>query len=408
MTKNIVFCADGTWNGTGGADEIAGTNPTNVLKLFWRLAGDVAPDGEPHVENEITAEATGTSPEQRAKYLHGVGDTSNPLAKLAEGSLGLGLIARVLRGYTFISRNYAPGDAIYITGFSRGAYTARALGGLISSMGLLDWQGLGLNPKGADDDGYKFAASAWSSYQHANSNNSEQSSLLGRIESVVADNSQFLSWLTYRPRYIPGVRIEAIGVFDTVGALGIPETGQADTVRLDLLRFADTKLSDKVAHGFHAIAADEQRVDFTPTLWDDRTGVIQQLFPGAHSDVGGGYPIDEQESYLSDIAGAWMQEKFASVGVLFKKNAVIETGSELGPMHAPWLASNFFKRPTAARIFPARSRSELTCHPTIQLRLGHKLKTMNPDSAAFDVTTPYVPLALINADYVSVEGISLG
>jgi glutathione S-transferase len=407
MTKNIVFCADGTWNGTGGPDEIAGTNPTNVLKLFWMLAGDVTPEGQPHVENEITTSATGTSPEQRAKYLHGVGDTSNPLAKLAEGSLGLGLIARVLRGYTFISRNYAPGDAIYITGFSRGAYTARALGGLISSMGLLDWQGLGLNPNGADDNGYKYAASAWSSYQYANSHNSEKSSLLGRIELAVADNPQFLSWLAYRPLYIEGVEIVAIGVFDTVGALGIPETGQADTVRLDLLRFADTKLSDKVAHGFHAIAADEQRVDFTPTLWDDRKGVIQQLFPGVHSDVGGGYPMDVDESYLSDIAGAWMQERLASVGVLFSKNAIIQAQSTLGPMHAPWLASDFFKRPTATRIFPVKSQSELTCHPTFQQRLGHKVRTMNPDSATFDVTAPYVPLALINAGYVSVEGISL-
>jgi glutathione S-transferase len=407
MTKNIVFCADGTWNGTGGPDEIAGTCPTNVLKLFRRLAGGSTLDNEQGAEIEITAAATNTDPDQCAKYLHGIGDTSNMLAKAAEGSLGLGLIARVLRGYTFISRNYETGDAIYITGFSRGAYTARALGGLIAGMGLLDWRALGLNPGGADDEGYKYAASAWCSYQHARTHSSELSSLFGRLESAFADAPDFLSWLAYRPSYIEDVKIAAIGVFDTVGALGIPVIDPSDMARLDLLKFADTALSDKVLQGFQAIAADEQRVDFTPTLWDDRQGVTQQLFPGAHSDVGGGYPTDGGESGLSDIAGAWMQQKLAGAGVRFGEDATVPDGSALGPMHAPWLTSDFFQRPTAPRVFPAKSQCALTCHPTLQQRLGQQVKTINPGNAAGDITAAYVPVALIHAGYVSVAGMAV-
>ena len=299
MAKNIVFCADGTWNGTGGPDEIADTSPSNVLKLFWLLTGSVQPGAVQNSEIEITSPATAKQPEQRAKYLHGVGDSSNALAKIAQGSLGLGLISRVLRGYTYLSRNYVAGDAVYITGFSRGAYTARALGGLITGMGLLDWNGLGLDPNTSDEEGYKYAASAWTAYQHSIASDSQRTSLLGRIETCFADAPDFLSWLAYRPKYVADRSIKAIGVWDTVGALGIPEIDQSDTVRLDLLRFADTSLSPKVEFGFHAISADEQRVDFSPTLWDSRDGVTQHFFSGAHSDVGGSYPIDGNESNLS-------------------------------------------------------------------------------------------------------------
>ena len=64
-----------------------------------------------------------------AKYLHGVGDSNNFLAKVLGGGFGEGLITRIVRGYTFVSRNYEDGDKIYLVGFSRGAYTARALAG---------------------------------------------------------------------------------------------------------------------------------------------------------------------------------------------------------------------------------------------------------------------------------------
>ena len=399
MAKNVIFCADGTWNGTGGAYEIADANPTNVLKLFRNLAGysGQVPDA---AEMEITAPAERGAPEQRAKYLHGVGDTSNMLAQMAEGALGLGLICRVLRGYTYLSRNYAAGDAIFITGFSRGAYTARALGGLISAMGLLDWKGLGLNPGGSDDNGYKYAASAWVAYQVKMAGSSGQNSPLGRIEDAFADAPDFLSWLAYRPKYIADVGIKTIGVWETVGALGIPEVNQADTERLDLLRFCNITLSDKVANGFHAIAADEQRVDFSPTLWDSRAGVTQVFFAGAHSDVGGGYPLGD-ESLLSGIALGWMQRQLRGTGMRIAGMPNIGAGDALGPMHAPWLEAQFFKRPTSPRIFPAKSGSGITCDAALNARLGQVVVTVNPNSAAQNVAGPYVPVALIQAGYIN-------
>jgi len=128
MSKVIVFLADGTWNGIGvDSDRDGVPEATNVLKLYHNLAGDESIDSF-SLENESERVAMNADRNilQIAKYLHGVGDSDNPLRKMLTGAFGAGVISRIVRGYTFISRNYAPGDRIIIIGFSRGAYTARA------------------------------------------------------------------------------------------------------------------------------------------------------------------------------------------------------------------------------------------------------------------------------------------
>jgi len=75
---------------------------------------------------------------QIAKYMHGVADSTTFVMRLQGGTLGVGVVARIVRGYTFISRHYRSGDAIHIAGFSRGAYTARALAGMIAKVGLFN------------------------------------------------------------------------------------------------------------------------------------------------------------------------------------------------------------------------------------------------------------------------------
>jgi uncharacterized protein (DUF2235 family) len=149
MSKTIVFCADGTWNGPQEPDSDDKTaHPTNVFKLFLNLAGkDTAGTYLLENEQERLLSAADGSPQQVSKYLHGVGDSDNPLVQALGGSIGAGLVTRIVRGYTFISRNYAVNDRIYIIGFSRGAYTARALAGLIATKGLLDATKIDLTDK---------------------------------------------------------------------------------------------------------------------------------------------------------------------------------------------------------------------------------------------------------------------
>src|SRR5256885_2092969 len=123
MPKTIVFCADGTWNGPQDRTQVSALDDTdthgeldagaitNVVKLFANLAGAVTPETLPllNEQEKVFANSTG-QPVQVAKYIHGVGDSKNLLLKLLGGAFGVGVVNRIVRGYTFISRQYAEGD----------------------------------------------------------------------------------------------------------------------------------------------------------------------------------------------------------------------------------------------------------------------------------------------------------
>lgn len=182
MSKFIVFCADGTWSGPGEPDSDDKTAPpTNVFKLFFNLDGRDTPDTTmlEKEQERVLSVADGTT-RQHAKYLNGVGDSDNFLVKALGGAFGGGVIVRIVRGYTFISRNYSAGDKIFIVGFSRGAYTARALAGLIASKGLLDARKLELQDKvGA----YRLGAAVW--YAYLRSKVQANQDWLGQLEKLV-------------------------------------------------------------------------------------------------------------------------------------------------------------------------------------------------------------------------------
>ena len=348
MAKNLVFCADGTWNGPGEAEQGARSgSPTNVFKLFGNLDGTDSPDSLRFAdEQERQAVDAAGQTVQVAKYLHGVGDSENPLVKFLGGAFGAGLIARVVRGYTFLSRNYAPGDAIYLAGFSRGAYTARALAGLVAKQGLMDAAKLDLSDREA---AYRWGSAVW--YRHQRS---LRGGFLGRLESFVADLPGFFNQAPAADRMLD-VPIRAVAVWDTVGAMGIPAFA-ADHDRLDQFRFADTRLSPKVACGLHAVSVDEARQDFDPTFWDPDPRIVQALFPGAHADVGGGYPAGA-ESGLSDGALAWMQDQLAGQGLrLAAHPAWVPAPAAMGAAHRPWAHFPWVHLPMGPRAIPAGLR----------------------------------------------------
>ena len=348
MAKTIIFCADGTWNGPAEPDHDDPSAPaTNVFKLFANLAGkDEVGTLVLAKEQERTATDQNGDVLQVAKYLDGVGDSSNFLTKLLGGTTGAGLIVRIVRGYTFISRSYVPGDRIFIVGFSRGAYTARALAGLIASKGLLDASQIDLTDK---TNAYRLGSAVW--YERLREVRGGNANLLGRLQELALDLPNFVSRPPPASQRIEAP-IEAVAVWDTVGALGIPEF-TVQLTRVDAFQFADTKLSPKVKHGFHAVAVDEQRADFTPTLWDADSRIHQVLFPGAHADVGGGYATANGESGLSDCSLAWMTEKLESLGVQFASTPTFRpTPSPIGPAHQPWTSAPWTVLPRALRVIP--------------------------------------------------------
>ncbi len=253
MAKRIVVCLDGTWNRP--ADNIRSTNVVKIMRAVRHTAAD------------------GT--EQISFYDKGVG-TGGPLDRLNGGAFGRGLDDNVQDGYRFLANNYEPGDEIYIFGFSRGAFTARSLAGFIGATGLLDRKTMGSMDE------------AWEMY---------------RTPPALRDmaNLAGMRALARHP-----VAIRCIGVWDTVGALGVP-IEQLKWMSAKRYQFHDTTLGKDVACGLHALAIDEKRGPFAPTLWEAEEEVPGQVveqvwFPGVHSNVGGGYP----DRGLSDVALDWM------------------------------------------------------------------------------------------------------
>src|SRR5262249_54501001 len=156
-------------------------------------------------------------------------------------------------------------------------YTARALAGLIAARGLLD-------PKQSDlsdrEQAYRLGSAEWFTYRRGALKT--KPNLLNRLAEISVDLPRFLSAEATAPRSAD-VPMEAIVVWDTVGALGIPAYNLKTDTQLDAFQFADLILSQKVRHGLHAVSIDEQRANFTPTLWDADPRITQVLFPGAHA-----------------------------------------------------------------------------------------------------------------------------
>lgn len=273
MAKNIVICMDGTWNDP--------TERTNVYNLFRALDAGEPVDGNAASGPYLRREADG----MLAFYIEGVGAKGRSQGFLG-GTLGVGLHARVLHAFLLGSQAYAKGDKFWIFGFSRGAWSARSLAGLISNAGLLPPM------EATGQEGIEKAEAIW----------------LETKTKGTLDRAQAF-WNANDP-----VPIQLVGVWDTVGALGIPFFNGIkafDRAEKALFDFADLKLSPRVKHARHAISIDEQRKDFEPTLWEPRqdSSIRQVWFSGVHADVGGGYP----ETGLSDIALEWMVAEAAAL-----------------------------------------------------------------------------------------------
>lgn len=397
--KNIIFCADGTWNGPGtqtstspidGADnrgELSDGAATNVVRLFSNLAGHVTPDTMSLRNEQEKLYIDDGRARQIAKYMHGVGDSSNPINRFLGGVFGMGVIARIVRGYTFISRNYVDGDDIHLLGFSRGAYTARALAGMIANVGLLNPQSYDPSNK---EDAYRLGFAAWAKSKGVTLQGQPTLVRLGNI--LIGFVEHFLAKELPQNGLLANIPIKSVAVWDTVGSMGIPV--YASDRRNDLFRFVDTKLNERIANGFQAMAIDEMRSDFPITRWDARSGVTQVWFVGAHADVGGGYPA--VESRLSDGSLSWIMKKLSDVGVDFVAQPVYvpEPNSVGQAIHEPWTKPPFDHLAQAPRqVQPAdllhqsvvqRWTKDASYRPTAMAVFGSKAPaTFNVDATLY-------------------------
>ncbi|GAA4736601.1 hypothetical protein GCM10023216_32320 [Isoptericola chiayiensis] len=267
--KRLVLCCDGTWNHAVNAQV------SNVEKL---------------VRSVVPGQVPGSDDVQVVGYVGGVGARGYLVDRLLGGAFGYGLTRNVVDGYRFLAMNYAPGDDIVVLGYSRGAYTARSVVGMIAQVGLLTPESVdaGLlddaertyrrRARTGDDAGQAAAARAKADFKRTHSHD---------------------------------VRVRFLGVYDTVGALGVPGLTRRRS------RFHDVTLSSVVDTARQGLAIDERRITFQPCLWsvpdDDVPGRVQQVwFPGGHGDVGGG----SEHAGLSDVTLTWMAHELAAVGVV--------------------------------------------------------------------------------------------
>jgi uncharacterized protein (DUF2235 family) len=266
--KRLVICCDGTWNRPDSP------HVTNIEKIARTVQTDLA--------------ATG-GVQQLVLYLSGVGGAGYHTDRFLGGAFGLGLFTNVLAGYRFLALNYEAGDEIFVFGFSRGAYTARSLCGMVGKVGLLTRRALVAEK----------LPEAVARYQRR----SPAAGAPGQSDEEFKHD--------YCHDATP---IEFLGVFDTVGALGVPGALRRRH------QFHDVSLSSSVLCARHALAVDEARMKFEPCLWNavDETccedpRVRQVWFEGSHSDIGGGYA----ETGLSDTALLWMASEANKVGLAF-------------------------------------------------------------------------------------------
>jgi uncharacterized protein (DUF2235 family) len=268
--KRLVVCCDGTWNKPDSQ------NITNVEKIARTVQSDPSATGGAY---------------QLVYYVSGVGAGSYAADRLLGGAFGFGLFHNVIACYRFLAQNYEPGDEIFIIGFSRGAYTARSVAGMVGRVGLLTKVSLVEERLPAAVDMYQ--------------------------RTDMPEGAFGASVDEFKHDHCHPADVTFLGVFDTVGALGVPGFMKHAP------RFHDVQLSGHVLRARHALAVDETRLKFEPTFWEapeepagaptEDERVKQVWFEGAHSDVGGGY----RETGLSDTSLLWMAREAHDAGLVF-------------------------------------------------------------------------------------------
>jgi uncharacterized protein (DUF2235 family) len=293
MAKNILIFSDGTGQGSG----MPADQRSNVWKL-WNATEKAAPG------QQIAFYDEGLGAEHKKEWWRWAYD-------LASKATGLGISQNIKDCYVALIEFYEPGDRVFLFGFSRGAYTVRSLGGVLSLCGIPQQDKGGKSARGDKAVRTALAEEAVSKvYQHYGNDAKTRQERADLGKKFRADYNSFAIDTSNPP--FPYF----IGVWDTVRALGIP--GSSGVSFVFSHAFHDATLNPNVPYARQALSIDENREIFAPEIWDEskesaearaRGRIKQTWFPGVHSDVGGGYA----ETGLSDLALAWMIVEATSI-----------------------------------------------------------------------------------------------
>jgi uncharacterized protein (DUF2235 family) len=355
--QRLALFLDGTWNAVG--------DNTNV----WRMKSLCATEGTDGLAQQVY-------------YDIGVNG-------FIGGMAGQGLSENVTQAYEWLIDRYNPGDEIFIFGFSRGSYTARSLAGLIAKHGLL-----------------KAGAPLGVRQMYARYKRSDERTLWKMLEAQKAGELKDVTleeqWLL---RYSQAINIKMVGVWDTVGAVGIPAFSIKGISR-STFGFLHTGLRVPIENGYHALAIDEHRAAFAPTLWTVRrpkdpnattaaprplASVEQRWFVGAHANVGGGCESD----LLAQIPLRWMMEKASIHGLTFKNDVDIDGDVLKAPIsdsHAEFMRGIY-------SVFSGRHHRSIGAAPDVREDGTHSTVNETIDLSVFDrwrVDETYRPPSLVD------------
>lgn len=314
--KRIIICCDGTWQSVAHGNQ---TIPSNIAKISRSIANYYVD------ENELMAP-------QIVYYDSGVGTGVGVIEKQRAGNFGLGLDENVCEAYNFIVNNYAPGDELFFFGFSRGAYTVRACAGLVCRVGICRpsamnqfWEMYANYQKLAPET--PFEKCAWAQYWDG-----EPETFTFEVDGREKTFSKGAGYDWFQ-RAEKNVTIKVVGVFDTVGSLGIPENVWFDVTgrnkgnhgfhntdihprewlfslpSLPLVPFQICQLTlvnvAEIENAFQALGLEEHRKPYRPCLWslppNSKTNLIQCWFPGVHVNIGGGSGDGLSKSHRGDL-----------------------------------------------------------------------------------------------------------
>jgi uncharacterized protein (DUF2235 family) len=279
MPKNIVVCCDGTGNEFG-------ESKSNVVKLYMMLV---------HDDSQVSYYHPGVGTMGARNALTGVSKWWTKVIGLA---FGYGISDNIADAYQFLMKTFQPDDTVYVFGFSRGAYTARALCGMLNIIGLLREDNEGLIPYS--------------------------------IRMIKSKKIDFAVAADFKKTFCRECKPHFVGVWDTVSSVGWV---------YDVAHFPGTKATHNpdLHYVRHAVSIDERRAFFRQNLFGTPHGPEQDIqeiwFAGVHSDIGGSYP--EPESQLSKIALQWMVCEAEAVGLGVDQNRKADILGGKAPYVAP-------------------------------------------------------------------------
>ncbi|PSR94237.1 hypothetical protein BD289DRAFT_465956 [Coniella lustricola] len=343
--KRLIVCCDGTWmNSDKGFEKGRPQPPSNVTRLARNFKRNCS-DGTVQIVN----------------YQSGVGTGSTMSDALSGGAFGNG-VAEVI------------------------AFPFQVVAGMIGNIGLLTREGM------------EFFFPIFKDMQNWRTKNYKDPFPGAPFdEKPLGDDAES----AYRMKLIEKgytrvfeeggagklITIKAVSVFDTVGSLGVPSVAWMKKLGIDHttaeLRFYDTALSDRIEHAFHALALDEPRPPFSPSIWERAasnkgfTDLRQVWFPGNHGNIGGGWP----DQGIANMSMAWMMDQLTTVGVEF------DLGS-IGRMLAD-TERYYREHPMAATIPTKEAPAAKGKSPKMVESIKNKVPASIKEKASKAMPTPY-------------------